>query len=177
MVNSLILRSSSRLEESYQTTTISSWEITLIEDTTLSRLFLSWSASRLDIHQESPSLEEITSPSKLLKFMDSMMNALENMVTLACGNTSPHCSITFLSLLSSKETFSASMVDFLHPSIPSIKLTNLIESWKCQLKDQFAISCGLTQMIDVVGVSLQEVLVTLSDKISVNSLIIPMTLS
>ena len=69
------------------------------------------------------------------------------------------------------------MVDFLHPSILSIKLTNLIESWKCQLKDQFVISFGLTQMIDAVGESLQEVLDTLLDKISVSSLTIRTTLS
>jgi len=91
-----------------------------------------------------------------------------------CGNTSLLSSITFLLLLLLKETFSAFMVVFLHPLILSIKLTNLIESWKCQLKDQFVISCGLTQMTDVVGVYLQEVQVTLSDKISVNSLIIQM---
>jgi len=106
-----------------------------------------------------------------------MMSALENTEMPTFGNTSPVFSITFLLLLSLKETFSASMVDFLHPSILLIKLTNLIESWKCQLKDLFVISFGLTQMIDAVGVSLQEVQATLSDKISVSSSIIPMILS
>jgi len=173
MVNSMILGNSLRSEESYPTTTISSWEITLIEATTLLRPFLSWYASRLDIHQELLSLEEITSPSKLLRFMDFMMSALENTEMPTFGNTSPVFSITFLLLLSLKETFSASMVDFLHPSILSIKLTSLIESWKCQLKDLFVISFGLTQMTDVVGVSLQEVQGTLLDKISVNSSITP----
>jgi hypothetical protein len=94
-----------------------------------------------------------------------------------CGNTSPVFSITFLLLPLLKETFSASMVDFLHPSKLSIKLIILRESWKCQLKDQFVISFGLTQMIDAVGESLQEVLVTLLDKISVSSLTIRTTLS
>jgi hypothetical protein len=75
MVNSLILKNSSRLEENYRITIISSWEITLIEGTIPLRLFLSWSASRLDIHQELLSSEEITSQSRLLRFMGSMMNA------------------------------------------------------------------------------------------------------
>jgi len=94
-----------------------------------------------------------------------------------CGNTSLLFSITFLLQLLLRETFSAFMVVFLHPLILSIKLTNLIESWKCQLKDLFVISFGPTQMIDVVGVSLQEVQATLSDKISVSSSIIPTILS
>jgi hypothetical protein len=63
------------LVENYQITTISSWEITLIEDTTQLKPFLSWSASRLDIQAESQSLEEITSPNKLPKCMDSTMSA------------------------------------------------------------------------------------------------------
>jgi len=177
MDNSMICVNFSKLVEIYQTTTISSWEITLIEDTTLLRLFLSWYASRLDTHQESPSLEEITSPNKSHKFMDSMMSALENTEMPTFGNTSLNCSIIFLLQLLLREISSVFTVVFLHPLILSIKLTNLIESWKCQLRVLFVISFGLIQMTDVVGVSHQEELVTLSDKISVNSSITPMTLS
>jgi hypothetical protein len=101
-----------------------------------------------------------------------MMSALESTEMPTYGNISPHSLITYHSQLSLKETFSAFMVVYLHQSTLLIKLTNLIELWRCQLKAQFVIFYGLIQMIDVDGVFLQEVQVTHSVRILVNNLTI-----
>lgn len=167
--SSLISRNFSKLVVSYQRTTIYSWETTSTEATTLLRLWPFLFASSADTQTESQFLEETTNQSRSHKFTGSMMSAWENTEMPMFGNTSLLSSIIFHLLPLSKATSSASMEVFLHPSIPLIKLTNLIESWKCQLRDQSAIFCGQTQMTDVVGVSHLEVLVIPLDKISVNS--------
>ena len=174
MDNSMISKSSLKLVESFQTIITFSWVIMLTEDTTLSKLCPCSFAWRSDIQTESPSWEATTKASRSLKSMVSTMNAYVSMETPTSGSTSHLSSTTYLSLLLSKETSSASMVVFLHLSTPSIKSTNSTESWKCQLKVQSVISYGLILMTDAVGVYLQEVLVTHLDKISVNNLTIQM---
>jgi len=63
------------------------------------------------------------------------------------------------------------MVGYLLVSTVLIKLNSWIESKKCPMKDQCAICCGQTLMIDADGESLQEVLAIPLDKIYQSSLI------
>lgn len=107
---------------------------------------------------------------KLLKFMDSMTNASENTVMQTFGNISHLFLTIFLLLQLLIAIFSAFMEVFHQVLTPLIKSSNLTELWKFHTKDQSAIFCGLTQMIDVDGVSVQEVQATRLDKISANSL-------
>jgi len=165
MVSSLISKNFSKLVENFLTTTTFSWEITWTEDTTPSKPCHFWYALRSDIQAELLSLEETTRVNRSHKFMGFMMNASGSMEMQTFGNISLDSSIICHLQVLLKETFSAFMVVFLHQLIHLIKLTNLIELWKCQQKVQFVISYGQTQMTDVVGVYLQEELDTHSVKI------------
>ena len=107
---------------------------------------------------------------KLLKFMDFMMSASENTVMQTFGNISHPFLTIFLLLQLLIAIFSVYMEDFHQVLTPLIRSSNLTELWKFHTKDQSAIFCGLTQMIDVDGVSVQEVQATRLDKISANSL-------
>jgi len=66
-------------------------------------------------------------------------------------------------------------VVFLLVSTPLTRLNNWTEFKKFLMKALSAISYGLTLMIDVAGVSLPEVLATLSGRISLNSSTTPTT--
>jgi len=177
MVSSMISKSFLKLVENCQTTTTCSWEITSIEDITQSRPLPSLSLLRSDTQTESPSSEEITRVSKLHKSTDSMMSAWESTVMQMFGNISPHFSITYHSPPLLRAASSASMVASPQVSILLIKSSNSIDIWKSLMRVQSVISCGLIQMIDAVGVFLQEVLVTLLDKISQSNSTIQMTWS
>ena len=93
------------------------------------------------------------------------------------GNTSPVSLITCHWPPLLRETFSVFMEDFPQVLILSIRLSSSIESWRCLMRVQFVISYGPTQMIDAVGVSLQEVRDTLLVKISQSNSITLMTWS
>ena len=177
MDSSMISKSFSRLVVNYQTTTTCSWEITSIEDTTQSRPLPYLLLLRSDTQTESPSWEEITRASKSHRSTDSMMSAWESTVMPMFGNTSLPSLITYHSPPLLRAASSASMVVFPQVSILLIKSSNSIDTWKSLMKVQSVIFCGLIQMIDAVGVFLQEVLVTLLDKISQSNSIIQMTWS
>ena len=95
---------------------------------------------------------------KLRKSMASTMSAFESMVTQMSGNTTQTYLIYSHSLLLSKTKFSAYMEDFPQTWIHSNRLDKLIDRLRYRMRVQCVISFGPTQMIDMVGVSLQEVL-------------------
>ena len=106
---------------------------------------------------------------KLHKYMDSMMNAQENMVIQMYGNISLNYLITFpLQLLLIvkyiikliNHSFSVFMEVLVHQSITWIILDNLIDFKKFHMKDLCVIFYGVILMIDLVGVYHQEVLDT-----------------
>jgi hypothetical protein len=82
------------------------------------------------------------------------------------GKHSQNFSTTCLWQLSLRTRSSASMVDSPLVSIPLTRLDSLTESRRLLMKGQSAIFSGPILMTDVVGVSVQEVLVTLSAKTS-----------
>ena len=105
----------------------------------------------------------------------SMMNASVNMVMLMSGRDSLNSLTTFLSLPSLRIKFSASTVVSPPLSIHLIRSASSIAFRRLLTRVPSVISSGLTLMTDVVGVSLQEVLATLSARTSQNSSITPIT--
>lgn len=112
---------------------------------------------------------------KLHKCMDSMMNVLENMEMQMYGLPSHLFSIIFHLLQLLKVAFSVFMEVSPQVLILLIKSNNLIESWRYHMKDQYVTFCGLTLMIDVVGVLAQGVRVIRLVKTSVSNSTIQMT--
>ena len=98
--------------------------------------------------------------------MVSMMNAFVNTETLMSGSALPNYSTIFLSQPWWRTKFSASTVVYRHQSIHSIRSVSLIAFRRLLTRDQSVICSGPILMTDVVGVSIQEVLVTLSAKTS-----------
>jgi len=97
------------------------------------------------------------------------MSASVNTETPTYGKYSPNFLITSLLLPLSRTKFSASTVVFLPALTPSTRSVNSIASRRFPMKDQFAISSGLTLMIAAVGVSPLVVLATHSVKTSQRS--------
>lgn len=108
-----------------------------------------------------------------LRSMDSMMNVFENMETLMYGNTS----LIFLilcQLLQLSRIKSSAYMEVSHQAlILWNKSNNSIEFKRCLMKVQCVISFGQILTIDAVGVSRQEVQVTLLVRTSQSNLIIP----
>lgn len=108
-----------------------------------------------------------------LRSMDSMMNVFENMETLMYGNTS----LIFLilcQLLQLSRIKSSAYMEVSHQAlILWNKSNNSIEFKRFLMKVQCVISFGQILTIDAVGVSRQEVQVTLLVRTSQSNLIIP----
>ena len=108
-----------------------------------------------------------------LRYMDSMMNVFENMETLMYGNTS----LIFLilcQLLQLSRIKSSAYMEVSHQAlILWNKSNNSIEFKRFLMKVQCVISFGQILTIDAVGVSRQEVQVTLLVRTSQSNLIIP----
>jgi len=110
------------------------------------------------------------SQDRLRKYMASMMNVCANTATLMSGNILQICSISCLFQLLSRIKSSACTEDY-HPVwILLIRSETLIESLRCLMRDLCVICCGLTQMIELVGVFLQEAQVIHLDKTLQNNL-------
>jgi hypothetical protein len=99
------------------------------------------------------------------------------MVMRMYGRPLQNSSITCHLLQSSKVRYSVFTVVFHLLLILLTKFVSLIEFKKSRMRVQFVISYGLTLMIVVAGVSLQEEQVTHSDKISRSSSIMPTDLN
>lgn len=108
-----------------------------------------------------------------LRYMDSMMNVFENMETLMYGNTS-QIFLILCQLLQLSRIKSSAYMEVSHQAlILWNKSNNSIEFKRFLMKVQCVISFGQILTIDAVGVSRQEVQVTLLVRTSQSNLIIP----
>lgn len=165
----------SRSGASFLRQTIFSWETTLTEDTTQSKLSLCSLPLKSDLRKELLSSEETTSPGKSLRYMGFTTSALESTETPTSGSTLQISSMPFLlpRLLKIK---SSAFMEGSHPLSTLLnKSSNSIECKRCLTKGQCATFCGRILTTGAVGVSHREELDILLVKTFLSSLIIQTT--